>query len=74
VTTRRRPGLDRKLISLTEAYEIRDWCKALGCDEKRLRAAVAAVGHSAQRVREWLAAICITQPQLEALLEARPRC
>lgn len=47
-------GLDRKLISLTEPYEVRDWCKALSCTEPRLRAAVAAVGHSADKVREWL--------------------
>lgn len=23
---------DRKLISLTEEYEVRDWCKSLGSD------------------------------------------
>ena len=47
-------ALDRKLISLAEPYEVRDWCKSLGCTEPRLRDAVQAVGHSAEKVREWL--------------------
>lgn len=45
---------DRKLISLTEEYEVRDWCKSLGCTEEELRAAVQAVGNSAEAVRERL--------------------
>lgn len=45
---------DRKLIALTEDYEVRDWCKSLGCTEAQLRKAVAAVGHSADKVREYL--------------------
>lgn len=45
---------DRKLISLTEAYEVRDWCKSLGCDEAQLRKAVGEVGDSAEKVRTWL--------------------
>lgn len=48
-------GLDRKLISLTEPYEVRDWCKSFGCTEQELRAAVAAVGNSAEKVRAYLA-------------------
>jgi len=47
-------GQDRKLISLTEDYEVRDWCKSLGCTEAELRAAVKAVGNSAEKVREFL--------------------
>ena len=47
-------GQDRKLISLNEPYELRDWCKSLGCTEQQLRAAVAAVGNSADKVREYL--------------------
>ncbi|MGI4762316.1 MAG: DUF3606 domain-containing protein [Janthinobacterium lividum] len=45
---------DNDLISLEEDYEVRDWCKALECTEQQLRAAVAAVGHSAAKVREYL--------------------
>lgn len=47
-------GQDRKEISLEEDYEVRDWMKSLGCTEAELRAAVKAVGHSAEKVREYL--------------------
>ncbi|MDR6861273.1 DUF3606 domain-containing protein [Variovorax guangxiensis] len=47
---------DRKLISLKEDYEVRDWANSLGCTPEQLRAAVEAVGHSADRVREHLSA------------------
>ena len=47
-------GQDRKLISLQQDYEVRDWCKSLGCTESELRAAVKAVGNSADKVREFL--------------------
>lgn len=46
---------DAKLISLTEEYELDDWTASLGCTRDQLRAAVAAVGHSAEAVRAWLA-------------------
>lgn len=47
-------GQDRKLISLEQEYEIRDWTKSLGCTEDELRASVKAVGHSAEAVRQYL--------------------
>ena len=47
-------GLDRKLISLKEDYEVRDWTKSLGCTPDELREAVKAVGNSADKVREYL--------------------
>lgn len=47
-------GSDRKLISLQEDYEVRDWCKSLGVTEERLRAAVKAVGNSADAVRNFI--------------------
>jgi len=37
-----RTGLDRKLIALTEAHQVRSWCKSLGCTEDQLRKAAAA--------------------------------
>jgi hypothetical protein len=46
--------LDGKLISLKEDYEVKYWCNALNCTEKQLRDAVAAVGHSAAKVRDYL--------------------
>lgn len=50
----KKTGNDRKLISLSEAYEVRDWTKSLGCSEKELRDAVSKVGNSAEKVREYL--------------------
>ncbi len=50
----KKTGLDRKLIALTEPHEVRSWCKSLGCTEDELKAAVKAVGHSAEKVREHL--------------------
>lgn len=46
---------DRKLISLEQDYEVRDWCESLNCTEQELRSAVKSVGNSAQAVREHLA-------------------
>jgi hypothetical protein len=51
---RKSGGADRRLISLEEPYEVRDWCKSLGCAEAELTAAVQRVGHSADKVREAL--------------------
>ncbi|MBE1526884.1 hypothetical protein GGC65_001340 [Sphingopyxis sp. OAS728] len=47
-------GADRDRISLSEDYEVRDWTKALGVTEEELRAAVDAVGNSADKVRDYL--------------------
>lgn len=47
-------GQDRKLISLEEPHEVRSWTESFGVSEEKLRAAVAAVGHSADKVREYL--------------------
>jgi Protein of unknown function (DUF3606) len=50
-----KPGSpDRTLITLTEEYEVRDWCKHLGCTDAELPAAVKAVGNSADSVREYM--------------------
>jgi hypothetical protein len=50
----KRGGQDRNRISLEEDYEVRDWTKSLGCTEDQLRAAVKAVGNSAEAVRAYL--------------------
>lgn len=47
-------GLDRKLISLNEDYEVRDWTRSLGVSEEELRRAVGKVGNSAEAVRREL--------------------
>lgn len=49
-------GADRKLISIEQDYELRDWAKSLGCTPEQLRSAVKAVGNSADKVREYLSA------------------
>ncbi len=46
---------DRNFINLNERYEVRDWTNSLGVTEMELREAVAAVGTSADKVREYLA-------------------
>ena len=43
-----------KLISLDEAYEVRDWAKIFGCTEEQLQEAVKAVGRSVAAVRDFL--------------------
>lgn len=45
---------DRHFINLGEHYEVRDWTNSLGVTEAQLREAVAAVGSSADKVREYL--------------------
>lgn len=47
---------DRKLISLKEEYEVRDWMKSFGCTREELERAVNEVGHSAEAVRAYLQA------------------
>ena len=47
-------GRDRKFISLEQEHELRHWTKSLGCSEDDLRAAVKAVGNSADAVRKYL--------------------
>jgi hypothetical protein len=46
---------DRKRISLSEDYEVRDWTQSLGVTEDQLREAVGKVGNSADAVKEYLA-------------------
>jgi len=49
-------GQDRKLISLTEDYEVRDWSSKFGVTESALRQAVAKVGNRAEDVQRELQA------------------
>lgn len=45
---------DRDRISLEQEHEVRYWTKTLNVSVERLRDAVKAVGHSADRVRDFL--------------------
>jgi hypothetical protein len=47
-------GQDRKRISLSEDYEVRDWSKSLNTTPEKLKEAVRAVGDQADKVREYL--------------------
>jgi hypothetical protein len=46
----KRGGSDRRLIALSEAYEVRYWSKKFRVTPAKLRAAVQKVGHSAKKV------------------------
>ena len=43
------------LISIAQYPDIREWCAHLGCTEIQLAEAIAVVGYSPGRVREFLA-------------------
>lgn len=47
-------SLDTNLVGFTEAYEMEYWMKKFGVSKERLADAVAAVGHSAEKVGEYL--------------------
>nr|WP_296016780.1 DUF3606 domain-containing protein [uncultured Acidovorax sp.] len=47
-------GQDRKRISLSQEYEVRDWAKKFNVTPKQLEAAVRAVGNDAAAVEEHL--------------------
>jgi hypothetical protein len=42
---------DRSRVNVNESWEVRYWCKELGCTEQQLRDAVKAVGVMADAVR-----------------------
>jgi hypothetical protein len=47
-------GQDRKRISLSEDYEVRDWAEKFGVSEDELRRAVEKVGNQAEDVEREL--------------------
>ncbi|MBN9051186.1 MAG: DUF3606 domain-containing protein [Rhizobiales bacterium] len=52
---RKRGGADKRLISLSEAYEVHYWSRKFKVTPAKLRAAVKRVGHSAKAVEAYLA-------------------
>ena len=50
-------GQDRKRISLSQEYEVRDWAKKFNVTPEQLEAAVRAVGNDAAAVEEHLKGI-----------------
>ena len=51
---RKRGGSDRKLIALSEAYEVRYWSKKFKVTPAKLKYVVKKVGHSAKRVGSYI--------------------
>jgi len=51
--TNRGPA-DRSRVNVNEDWEVRYWCAEFRCTEPQLRAAVAAVGVMADKVRAHL--------------------
>ena len=51
---RDRGAQDRARINVNEAHELRYWTETLNVSEEQLRIAVAAVGVSAEAVRQYL--------------------
>lgn len=49
-----RTQADRTRINTSQEHEVRYWTEALGCTEEQLKAAVSAVGNSAEKVREHI--------------------
>ncbi len=49
-----RNGQDRKQVSLTEPYEVRDWSQRFGVSEDELRRAHGKVGSSAEAIAREL--------------------
>ena len=52
---KKRGGADRALIALGESYEVAYWSKKFKITPARLKAAVAAAGHSSKNVTAYLA-------------------
>lgn len=50
-------GQDRKRISLSEDYEVRDWSKKFGVSKEELTAAVKKVGNVAADVEAHLKSV-----------------
>src|SRR6476661_5236895 len=51
---KKRSGADRGLIALSQPYEVGYWSKKFKITPARLKAAVAAVGHSSKNVGAYL--------------------
>lgn len=45
---------DPNVVDINDADEMEYWCREFNCTPEELRAAVEAVGHSAQEVRKYL--------------------
>lgn len=51
---KKRGGMDRALIALSESYEVAYWSKKFKITPAKLKAAVGKVGHSAKKVEAYI--------------------
>jgi hypothetical protein len=51
---KKRGGMDRALIALSESYEVAYWSKKFKITPAKLKAAVMKVGHSAKKVEAYI--------------------
>ena len=54
ITLLKHKAADRALIAMSQPYEVRYWSKKFKVTPAKLKAAVAAVGHSSKKVGEYL--------------------
>ncbi|ADP20013.1 MULTISPECIES: DUF3606 domain-containing protein [Achromobacter] len=52
---KKRGAQDRSRVNVNEAHEVQYWTRELGVSEAQLKAAVQAVGVSADAIRQYLA-------------------
>ena len=56
ITLQKHKARDRALIALSQPYEVSYWSKKFKITPAKLKAAVAAAGHSSKKVEAYLAA------------------
>jgi hypothetical protein len=61
---------DRALIAVSQPYEVRYWSKKFKVTPAKLKAAVAAVGHSSKKVGEYLTGKKATKKAKKAVKKA----
>ena len=71
ITLRKHAAADRARIALSQPYEVRYWSKKFKVTPAKLKAAVAAAGHSSKKVGEYLARK--KAPKKTAARKAAPR-
>jgi hypothetical protein len=71
ITLRKHAAADRARIALSQPYEVRNWSKKFKVTPAKLKAAVAAAGHSSKKVGEYLARK--TAPKKTAAKKAAPK-
>lgn len=51
---KKKPQVQDKEVNLVEPYEAMQWTKEFKCTETQLRAAIKEVGHSANKIGEYI--------------------